>query len=341
MINSLTYLTRRCPRKCGYCAIRDAKNVGPELSPEQWIKAFKILKELGVQFNLILGNETWLLGEDLLTILKSNTVPFALYTTCPEPTFSHYRDKFFESGVLDNLSCGMDYPIIEGLYVEDDSYHKSKSAFEAFKWIKKNYPDVDTQGNITVHRKNLKAVPLLVDQLSQMGVFIGMNFIHWNSDGKFDFFPGREGIEDLLFKKEDFPKIVNILNRILKSPGLLQNPEILQMIVNKPELLLMGWHCQGDPYGGPSIDADGTLRVCGYRTGRRTNKLSIFDLPKHWHEWRDAVYLDAMECPGCNWAYPMMVRFWEETDNIMGREVFVKHAGRHIDENKWSKRIIE
>jgi MoaA/NifB/PqqE/SkfB family radical SAM enzyme len=341
MINSLTYLTRRCPRKCEYCALRDAKGLGPELSPQQWIEAFNILKELGVQFNLILGNETWLLGEDLLTILYSNKVPFALYTTAPEPLWTNYRKLFFDSGVLDNLSCGMDYPIIDGVYVSDDSYHKSVSALEAFKWIKKYYPNVDTQGNITVHKKNLQYIPLLVTQLSQMGVFVGMNFIHWNSDGKFDFFPGKEQIADLLFSPEDFPEIVKTLNRILQNPGLLQNPEILQIIANNPSILLMKWHCCGNPYGGPSIDSDGKLRVCGYRVGERTNKLSIFDLPKKYTEWEEAVYLDAMECPGCNWAYPMMVHYWEATDNGMGREVFVKHAGNHIDKSKWSKRLID
>jgi len=341
MMNSLTYLTRRCPRRCGYCALRDAKGLGPELSPEQWIEAFKILKEIGVEFNLILGNETWLLGEDLITILKENKVPFALYTTAPEPLWTNYRDKFFESGVLDNLSCGMDYPIIEGLYVEDDSYHKSKSALEAFKWIKEKYPEVDTQGNITVHKKNLSYVPLLVAQLSQMGVFVGMNFIHWNSDGNFDFFPGKEEIADLLFSREDFPEVVKTLARILQNPGLLQNPEIVQMIANKPELLLMNWHCMGNPYGGPSIDSDGSLRVCGYRRGTRTPKISIFDLPEKLDEWKEAVYNDAWDCPGCNWAYPMMVHYWEENDNAMGREVFVKHAGNHIEKNKWSKRIID
>ena len=341
MMNSLTYLTRRCPRKCGYCALRDAKGLGPELNTKQWIEAFKILKKIGVDFNLILGNETWVLGEDLLEILKVNTVPFALYTTAPEPFWTRYREMYFGSGILDNLSCGVDYPIVEGVFVDDDSYYKSKSAIEAFKWIKKNYPKADTQGNITIHKKNMELVPALVRQLSEMGVFVGVNFIHWNSDGRFDFFPSKEEISDLLFSEEDFPQIIKTLTEILEHPGLLQNPEILQMIVDNPKILLMDWHCGGDPYRGPSIDADGKLRVCGYRLGERTNKLSIFDLPEKLDEWKEAVRLDAMDCPGCNWAYPMMFQYWNNTNQDMGRVVFVKHAGNHISKEKWSKRNIE
>lgn len=341
MMNSLTYLTRRCPRKCGYCALRDAKDLGPELTTTQWCKAFQILKEIGVDFNLILGNETWLLGYDLLLILKENKVPYALYTTAPEPLWSKYRNAFFESGVIDNLSCGMDYPIIKGIYEEDDSYHKSVDAWKAFKWIKEYHPNVDTQGNITAHKKNLKLLPLLVDQLSELGIFVGMNFIHWNSDGNFDFFPPKEDIKELLFTEEDFPEVVSVLNRIIQNPGRLQTVEVLQIIASNPKFLLMGWHCQGNPYGGPSIDADGSLRVCGYRRGTRTTKFSIFDLPEKFLEWQEAVYLDAMECPGCNWAYPIMFHYWDTTDVAFGRKVFERHAGRHIDESKWSKRNLK
>jgi MoaA/NifB/PqqE/SkfB family radical SAM enzyme len=341
MINSLTYLTRRCPRKCAYCALRDAKDVGKELNVVDWIEAFRILKELGVEFNLILGNETWLLGHRILSILNRNKVPYALYTTCPEPTFSKYRTWFFE-GCLDNLSCGMDYPVMPGLNVRDDSYHKSVSALKGFRWVKKNYPEVDTHATITVHKKNLSYLPILAKQLIELGVFYAINFIHWNKDGKFDFFPKANVIGDLLFSPKDYPLVTKVLNEVMSMPGsLLQSPEVVDMVAKAPELLEMGWHCHGDPYGGPTIDADGKLRVCGYRRGTHTPKFSIFDLPHHIYEWREAVKKDAEECPGCVWLYPMQFHYWNDTDASMGRNVFVKHGGTHIEESKWSKRIIE
>ncbi len=340
MMNSLTYLTRRCPRKCGYCALRDAKGIGPELTSHQWIKAFKILKNIGVNFNLILGNETWLLGVHLVDIMKSNQTPYALYTTCPEPFFSMYKLYYFVEGGIDNLSCGIDYPppYEESRYT-DDSWKKSKAAWEGFTWFKEHFPTLDSQGTITVHRGNFKLLPELVDKLSELGVFVGINFIHWNKDGNFDFFPSKKEIQDLLFQKEDLPVLKNILDSIVEKPGLLQNPEF---IMQSPEMLTnMGWHCHGNPYSGPTIDSDGQLRVCGYRRGVRTPKFSIFDLPERIVEWQEAVRLDAMDCPGCAWSYPWMFHYWENVGGDMGKDVFVKHAGSHIDKEKWSKRNIE
>ena len=340
MRNSLTYLTRRCPRNCEYCALRDAKDIGKELSTNQWIEAFKILNSLGIDFNLILGNETWLLGMHLLEIMVYNKVPYALYTTCPEPIFGKYKRVFFDSGLIDNFSCGIDYPINSKDNLIDDSYHKSMAAWKGFKWIKRNYPDVDTQGTITIHKQNIEFAPRLVRDLSEIGVFVGINFIHWNKDGNYDFFPSKEEISNLLFTPKDDEMVKYYLGEILDSEeNLLQNPEFISQ---SPAMLTnMGWHCKGDPYGGPTIDADGQLRCCGYRRGKYTPKYSIFDLPEHMEEWQEAVRLDAMECPGCAWSYPWMYRYWEGFDSDLGKKVFVKHAGSHIDESKWSKRKIE
>jgi len=342
MLNALTYVTRRCPRKCEYCALRDAIDVGPELNNEQWIHAFEILKELGVEFNLILGNECWLLKDDLITIMSQNKVPYALYTTCPEPLFTNYRDKMFQ--VVDNLSCGVDWPLSYLLKKKEqdmsDDEKKSLSAWRGFAWFKKHHPDMDCQGTITVSKKNALYVYDTVRELSELGVFVGINFIHWNSDGLFDFFPPRSVLKDWVFDDEyDKTMLVNVLNDVIQDPGRLQNPEMLQMDFDK--MINMGWHCQGNPYGGPTIDADGSLRVCGYRKGKETSKFSIFDLPEKLEEWKKAVYTDAMNCPGCSWSYPWMFHYWEEKNGEMGNDVFVKHAGDHIPKKDWSERRIK
>jgi len=332
-MNSLTYLTRRCPRNCEYCSLRDAKDVGNELTYKEWREAFRILHDLGVDFNLILGNETWLLREHLLLIMQENKVPYALYTTCPEPLFSDYRRLFFDSGFIDNLSCGVDYPPLPKS-LHDDSYAKSVAALKGFAWVKANCPYVDTQGTVTVHKKNIEHLPRLVHLLSMMGVFVGINFIHWNKDGRYDFFPSKEEISDLLFSESDYDRIKYYLGEVLDDGlNLLQNPEFITM---PPEMITnMGWHCKGDPYGGPTVDSDGHLRCCGYRRGRYTPEFTIFDISKDCKcDWKEAIYQDAMECPGCAWSYPWMFRYWEETNPGMGKKVFVKHAGEHISNRK-------
>lgn len=343
MLNALTYLTRKCPRACDYCAIRDAKDVGPQLTAEQWILALKILEDLGVDFNLILGNETWLLGANLVEIMTHNKVPYALYTTCPEPLFSQHRDSVFK--VVDNLSCGVDWPLS---YLEkkdeliEDSERKSLDAWRGFHWGKSNHPEMDTHGTITLHRKNLRFLPEIIDGLSDWGVFSAVNFLHWNSDGNFDFFPKKEELSDFAFP--DDPEFVDmakdVFAKVLERPGLLQNPEILTAPVEK--MMSMGWHCNGDPYGGPTIDADGTLRLCGYRKGKETPKFTIFDLPRNLGAWREAVKTDAIDCPGCAWSYPWLYHYYQSIgDTTLGQAVFNRHAGKHIPKEKWARRRLE
>lgn len=338
---AVTYITRRCPRNCDYCSIRDAKDVGQELTPEQWIEAFAILKKMGVTFNLILGNEPWLLGEKLIPIFKANEVPYAMYTTAPKKLFSRYEQTFFGEKIIDNLSCGVDYPIGTRSGQFDDSVQKAADAWDAFHRVKKLYPEVDMQGTITIHRKNLHYVELVVKELTQLGIFAGLNLIHWSKDKKYDFCPPEEDMKDFLFRPWEYPVVTTLFEKLLKGDYLIYNPEYLEAIIAKPELIYMGWHCQGNPYDGPTIDADGSLRVCGYRKGTRTPNFTIFDLPEKTQEWQEAVRLDAMECPGCIWVCPFIHHYWKETDPVMGEKVFTSHAGTHIDEKKWSKRKTE
>jgi len=347
MMNSLVYLTRKCPRKCSYCKLRDSKLTNPELTKEQWVDAFYILKDLGVNFNLILGNETWLLGEDLLYIMERNKIPFALYTTCPEGLFEKYRDTFFRSGVIDNLSCGIDYPffylrktLTEKGQFNNDMELKSYTAWKGLLWTKEHYPQIDCQGTITISKYNYSMLSEIVEELHQSDIFCGLNFLHWDIDGKYDFFPKKEELQPFLLVDSE----KNILDKYLKalpSNNSIQNYEMVKEDINR--LSGMGWHCDGNPYGGPTIDSDGSCRCCGYRAGENTSQFSIFDLryPSNIKRWREAVIQDCKECPGCFWSYPWMFHYWEKNNKNFGKDVFIKHAGYHIPKEKWSERTIE
>lgn len=346
MKNSTIFLTRKCPRNCEYCDIHNPNSsIKQELTLEQWVEAFRILKEIGVTFNLILGNEAWLLKENLLTLLSSTTVPYALYTTCPEPLFTNYRDKFMSSGVLDNFSVAVDYPIyfledkLKNLGTLNDMEQKSYAGFKGLKWVREHYPEIDTQAQFTIHRKNFQMLPQVVKDCNEIGAFMGVNFLHWNKDGNYDFFPTQDVLKEFIFQPDDLPELKEIIEEVQNMPNLIQNIELFtEDIVN---LTSMGGHCEGDPYGGPSVDSNGALRTCGYRQGTHCAKLSIFDLPEKLKEWEEAVRLDAQECPGCEWSFPWMYRYWKNRDEKFGEKVLTKHAGEHIDKLKWSKRILE
>jgi MoaA/NifB/PqqE/SkfB family radical SAM enzyme len=339
MRNALTYLTRRCPRACTYCALRDSKGVGKELDAEDWIAACEILEEMGIDFNLILGNETWLLKEHLMNIMANNKVPYAIYTTCPEPLFSEWKDRFIPFPI-DNLSCGLDYPYsyLKDRKLTNDMERKSMDAWKGFQWLKNKYPNIDSQGTVTVNRLNYRFLPDLVRETKELGVFCGINFIHYDIDGGYDFFPKKEVISDMVFYRGHYSMLKEVMEKVLETENLVQNPEMLKVDIEC--LTEMGWHCRGNPYSGPTIDADGSLRVCGYRKGERVSKMSIFDLPKLEDDWKEAVYLDAMDCPGCMWSYPWMFHYWMGRDEKFGENVFVHHAGEHIPEDQWAKRNV-
>ena len=340
-MNSLTYLTRRCPRKCEYCDIRNT-SIKKELSPKEWAEAFDILKKLGVQFNLILGNESWILQDDLLFIMNQNEIPFAMYTTCPPNLFLSYHKKFFE-GPIDNLSCAIDYSmdfLNLNFNPADDMQAKTLDGWSGLIYTRGKYPKIDCQGTITMSKLNLMDVPKIVKELSSYGIFVGINYIHWNKDGNYDFFPEKKYLERFVFSEKDIPIIKDVIEQVKSIEGsLLQNVEILDFDIR--ETINMNWHCKGDPYGGPTIDADGSLRLCGYRKGKYVSKMTIWDLPKFYAAWKTMMKADAKNCPGCSWSYPRMYAYWRDNDPTFGRKVFVSHAGKHIDENKWSERKIK
>jgi len=343
MINACTFMTRRCPRDCSYCDASKVKK-DDELDWMDWVQVNHILKKMGVDFNLILGNETWLIGHNLNRIMGYNTVVYALYTTCPPILFERYKDHFF-TGNIDNLSCGIDYSMSYLLDKEKETYNdmemKSTHAWFALAEVRKKYPHVDCQGTVTLHKQNYYQLPEIVRHLSEIGVSVGVNVIHYNKDGNYDFFPEKEFLNDFLFTEahiEDLKKI--FLETTAIKGALIQNKEMLQQPNLIKHMIKTDWHCQGNPYGGPTIDSDGSLRCCGYRKGERASQYHIFEMPKYFGPYLKAVYDDAMKCPGCFWSYPHMFHYWENHSPEFGKKVFARHARPELPESKWSKRKI-
>lgn len=350
-MNSCTFITRRCFRNCDYCDIANTPGKN-ELSPEQWRDAFEVLHHMGVKFNLILGNETWAFKDSLATIMLENKVPYALYTTAPPHLFkecveSYFGNKIADGGIIDNLTCGIDYTYqtLQKISLEsmDDTQRKSWDGWNAIKETRVKWPWVDCHATITISKRNYMEVEEYVKEASFLGVHVAINFIHWNKDGKYDFFPGADSLKDYLFNPDDEPIVTDLLRSVSQLPhNLIQNKELMEQM-NGLEVITMGWHCGGSPYDGPTIDADGSLRCCAYRPGTRTPHFQIFDL---WDSevidrWRSAVYLDAMDCPGCTWTYPWTYHYWKKRDPSFGTKIFVKHAGKHIPKEKWADRKVE
>jgi len=306
---SCIYLTRHCPMRCRYCRIRDSPLIrGRELTLEEWIKAFDILKTLGVDFNLILGNEILILGYNLvqlLTHLHKTNNSYALYTTFPKKLWEEYKFPLLGIGIK-NISCGLDtLPELCTSEKLDDIQIKSYRGFEQLKWAERmGVPDL--QGTITLSKLNLNYFPCIAQKLTEHGIWTGVNIIHYAKDDLHDFFPPREEIEDLLLTDKDLPLM---REKAEEMKELIRAGQV--MVQNVPEFFDAGlehgikldWHCKYLTI--LSVDADGTMRTCGYRRGNRVSEYTIFDLlsEDYWHNFVRDWRKDMQECPGCFWSY--------------------------------------
>ena len=324
---SCLYLTRHCPMDCKYCAIRKT-TLKRELTYREWIKAFEVLKKLGVEFNLILGNEVLLLGDDLVKIvryLNEKKMSYAMYSTCPAGLFDKVKEPLIKAK-LKNLSCGFD-----SLKRKDSIGIKSRRGLKAMIEMKKRIKGLDTQGTITLSKINLNEVVNLFKTLTKNDIWGAVNSIHWDKDGKYDFFPPKKYLKDFIIKdKKKFKEVCEELKRLTLAGKIkIQNPpEYFDAL--KKYGLNMGWHCK-EPYI-INVDADGHLRLCGYRRGEEVTKFTIFDLAdkKKFEEYKKVWRKESKKCPGCFWSYWWMAEnFIKTNQRKYGKGVFKKHKSKY------------
>jgi hypothetical protein len=264
-----------------------------------------------------------------------------MYTSAHPELFSRYADLFFSNG-LDQISVGIDYhwDYLEFYELEypkleiPSEKNKALDGYKALKYVRDNFPGVDTQATFTLHRKNWDLMYGVIKDMSEMGVITDVNLIHYNIDGKFDFFPARAEMSEYLFPKGNLKQWASVVfhefQKVLEEPKFKKwifNPEYFGDQMSPLGLLNYRYHCNGDPLGGPSIEANGYLRVCPYRKGDRVSKMTIFDLDsrKGILDWKIAEMNDAMECPGCSWGCSMYYK-WRQ--NLTEEEQYAQFSRR-------------
>lgn len=326
---SCIYLTRGCPMHCEYCSIRKT-TLERELSVPEWKRVFDIFKKLGCEFNLILGNETMMLEDGLVDIVKylhEQNTHYALYSTCPSELFDKLKEPLAKAG-LKNLSSGFD-----SLRRDDSIGIKSRRGFEGMLEMKKRIEGLDTQGTITLSKINLDEVVDLFRILTKNGIWGAVNSIHWDKDGKYDFFPPKEFLKDFIIDdREKFLALCGELKELaIKGEIMVQNPpEYFDALAKYG--LDMSWHCT-KPYI-ITVDADGQLRLCGYRRGTEVPKFSIFDLEdeKKFEEYKKVWKEESQKCPGCFWSYFWMAENFIFTDQKeYGTKVFQTHHSKYYN----------
>lgn len=324
---SCIYLTRKCPHKCIYCALRDSPLQRPELSTEEWKFTFDLLHDLGVEFHLILGNELLMRPDivDIISHLNTTHVPYAFYTTCPPWLMEASAQKLVDVG-LTNASSGIDIvPHRDWPHAGTYVTRKSTWGLAGLKWFG-DHGVPDLHGTVTVSKMNTGRVVEVIENLTREKIWCAVNTIHWNKDGGFDFFPEKHVIEHLLLTQKDIDSdAIAIKEAHLNGLLAVQNPPKFWSAWQEHGAKL-DWHCK--TFQVITVDADGSLRCCGYRKGINSSCMSIFDLktPLGMEQYYDAWVKDQHECPGCFWSYPWQAEFLQPHDNNFGTQVFTQHA---------------
>ena len=318
---SCIYLNRSCPRHCEYCSERDAPLKGRELTEPEWEKIITHLDKLGIKFHLFLGNDCLLLGDEFLKLVQflKGRRDYALYSTMEPRLFGKYKDRLLPG--LYNLSAGID--VLTGT---GDIAEKSRDGLAGLTWLREhNIPDC--QGTITLGNHNIDQVEKLVQTLSERGIYVGINVTHWNQDGGFDFFPEKKYLKDYILERtpELEQLIKNLVTGIKSGRYLIQNPpEYLEGILEHG--IDLSWHCS-EPHI-IAIDADGSLRCCGYRKGRALSRYHVLDLGTQKlsiGRYRELWMEDSTECSGCCWSYAWMAEYTAKTEKYHGDEMFKTH----------------
>ena len=320
---AICFLTRACAYQCEYCQIAKTPTSRKALTTEQWVEATRILKSNGVDFNLILGNDPWLLGVDnLKKILFTHKIPYALYTACNPNVFRDMCDPIFQAGI-DSIACGID--TLKTRFEQCSSHMECKAyyALEAFERVKRDYPHVDCQATCTIGAYNVSQVLMLIKHLNQkLKCICALSMLHADIDGGFDFCTPLSVMKDLGYMIDTsykFGLLEHLLDDLFvmlhrNKAHLVHNLEefvTLPMVYGKTGVTNDLWNCEGLTFSAPTIDADGSLRVCALRKGRECPEMTVFDLDKAdgWAEWQRRARKDAAKCPGCLWSCARMQHF--------------------------------
>ena len=302
------FLNRACPRGCPQCGISDGSKKA--LSVNDWKKALGIVRHtFDTKFFLFLGTEPLMFKEglaDLVGWLNSENLFYGFYSTSPEPLFSKYRQALIDAG-LKNWSAGIDG--LPGMSMNPVTEKKVRESLAGLQWMGER--GVQTYTLTTVHKQNLHQIVDIVDWCHNNipNVQSSLNFIEWSRSPEFDFFSPKEQMIDLCW--DDTPQERTQVAEVMRRINILTRVEgtyiqVPDTYTNEApyHYTKLDHHCEG--VVGPSIDCDGTMRLCGYSTGRLCPQTSVWELERN--SFQTLWEKDLASCPGCHWIFQDALR---------------------------------
>ena len=296
------FITRKCNNRCKYCALTQKNLPERELTTEEWKRTFTIMDNIGIKALKILGGEPTVL-EDLPEILRflneETDIDYAILSNSIIPR--EKLERLVEVG-LKGYFASVDN--IDGLKsVDSYSTRKSHLAIDVLDFLKRR--GVKLLGaNTVIHRGNLRNLPIILEFLTGMGIWMNICAMHYgNEDINWIF---RSEYSELALRPKDTQLVKEIMEKLkeMKHAGyMLACPD--SYLDGFPEYGIgLNWKC--GEFSQLRVDADGSLLLCPDLRGEmsRFNILEIGENDQYLSEIEEAWYKDPerARCPGCYWS---------------------------------------
>lgn len=323
IIKAEILLSRRCNLSCIYCGIqrRDRRVIGIDL----WKKILDNLKELGCSITPIYGAEPTL-EFDLLKSFIEYAEGIGISTTLiTNATMleSNKLEELYKVG-LRSLTVSIDTLRVD---CGDTDRRRRDSALVALKKFKEFGEIRDREISVTISKKNLLELPLLIEEFNKEGIWVSFDALHWNDRGRDgssmpdDKCIPLDRVRDIVLKPVDTGLVFHIMSLVeymkIKGYRIHQSLDIIDMWKDGFWRGL-DWSCGGRDMGFVTIDCDGSMMVCDSFGPEKMHELfKGWDLVEKWDSF-EAFREQLVKGYGC-------CCFW--STHIMSQKMVGKEEG--------------
>ena len=291
------FITRRCNLRCRYCNI--PKKGIEDMSRDAWIKAFKIMNEIGIKKVNILGGEPTMFSsiEEIIDyILNKTNMDCSMITNSLDSKQTVL--KLIDIG-LKNISVSIDSIDIENSI----SPIKAKRGLELLNLLKEKslLKGLNFKVYTVLNTNNIDTVEHLVKYMTNLGVSVYFLPFHWSQD---DVYEHRKSNNQLGFITEDsICHLKQVLVRLIdmKEKGYLISNSMKYFEDIPKYIKNLNWHCTS--LSELRVDFNGQLMCCCDKKGSVYDSYSIFDLEdnKKLENFLNQRAKDLRSCKGCLW----------------------------------------
>lgn len=297
--------TRKCPLKCGYCAMPDGRKNSQPI--EYWRKTANALANLGCGFAAFYGAEP--LFDDIdklgacIQAFEQKGIKTTVITSGCVSGFDEKVETIYNYGLR---SLSMSYDIVA---IGKSSAHKSSLAISNLTKFLKRENVRDAAAIATLTRKNFRNLPQSIEELSKLGIWTFFDMIHNDRRQPGSKVKDTPETRELMFQEEDLLDLKKVLIEVskMKAFGYLCHTSdlFLDLICREDfyNLKNYSWNCamrRSFP-AWVTIDCDGSVYPCDdFHVSHA--RFEACDIDKQFGDFEEFYRQEVLQkCPGCIW----------------------------------------